>query len=77
MNKKTLAKFMNLGHVLGRAEMKKIMAGCGEGCNCAVCYWCESEPTTYSPINCVGSPSTACEYWSGGGILCDATWGIC
>ena len=44
MNKKTLSKFMNLGHVLGRAEMRKIMAGCGGGGSCLItCCGCEND----------------------------------
>lgn len=44
MKRRTLTNFMDLGHVLGRQEMKKIMAGCAGDCtgDWCVCWTCGS-----------------------------------
>jgi len=65
MNKKTFTKFTDLGRVLGREEMKKIMAGSGSGGGGGNC-WGSWGTNNY----CSGYPGTN---W----ILCSNGQGYC
>ncbi len=69
--------YAEMGKTLTRAEMKQIMAGSGEDCNCAICYYTGECPTKEIHVsNCSGDPNNLCPTY----LDCSfdhAAWGIC
>lgn len=65
-----MKELLNNGQVLGREEMKKLMAGSGGGqeCNCLYCYHDSGAFMTMPTANCSADPNDTCRsLWYGSG----------
>jgi len=64
--------FSEIENTLDRSEMKQIMAGSGQSCDCAIC-WGGNDIATLPVENCTGDPGTFCGAYG----YSSGNWGYC
>ncbi len=70
-----MEKLKKIGSVLGRSEMRKIMAGSGgQQCNCLYCHDGLGVFQTYYVSNCDYDPTIACQSLGG---YSHGNYGLC